>query len=82
MIIQEKEFDDGVLAVRVDYGRSEHAGASGCFQIVDVYIDGVSDDSITDKLDIDFGKHYLDISDFLRDLGVNPTAINYRVEVD
>lgn len=82
MNIQFKEFEDGVLVIRINYSRSEHAGAGGCFQIVDVSIEGETDKSITKSLDIDYGIHYSDINDFLNDLKIKPETIDYRIEID
>lgn len=82
MNIQGKEFEDGVLVIRINYSRSEHAGVGGCFQIVDVYIEGETDESIAKSLDIDYGIHYSDIIDFLHDLNIDPKTIDYCIEAD
>lgn len=82
MIIQNKNFPDGELVINTDYSHSSHAGADGCFQIVNISINinGDTDESIIDQLQIDYGKHYFSILDVLKDLDVNPKEITYREE--
>lgn len=37
-----EKISDGVLCIVVDYSRTEHAGARGCFQICDIYIEDIN----------------------------------------
>lgn len=80
MIIQKKVFPDGELVIYKDYESSEHAGAGGCFQIGDIAIEGEKDESILDKVAIDHGKHYHDIDEVLRDLGLDSADVHCRGE--
>lgn len=81
MKIQGKEFKDGILVIETDYSRSSHAGAGGCFQVVNIWIEGDSDASIIDEIQIDQGQLYFSLNDVLEDLGVNPDDTNYREEI-
>lgn len=80
MEIQGKEFENGELIFYVDYARSEHAGAAGCFQVVDISIEGNSETSILKDIEIDQGKHYFDINELLIDLNLDIEKTSYRVE--
>ncbi len=80
MIIQGKNFPDGTLVIYTNYSISSHAGADGCFQIVDICIENHEEKSILKKLKINFGKHYFNIKDVLNDLNVDIKIINYREE--
>ena len=83
MFIQGKEFENGVLVVTTNYSRSEHAGAGNCFQIVDISIENETGDeySISEKLNIDHGCHYFNFKEFLCDLEIDITDVNYREEI-
>lgn len=78
--IQGKDFSEGELVIYTNYERSEHAGAGGCFQIVDIYIEADKDESILTDLDIDQGRHYHNIDEVLQDLQVSRGLINFREE--
>lgn len=78
MIIQNQEFMDGELVIYEDYTRSEHAGAGGCFQIVNICIEGDTDLSILDKLQIDQGRHYHNVKELLDELNVDSKLISYK----
>ena len=80
MEIQGKEFENGELIFYVDYARSEHVGAAGSFQIVDISIDGSSETSILKDIEIDQGKHYFDIHELFNDLNLDIQKASYRVE--
>lgn len=80
MEIQGKEFEIGHLIIYVDYARSEHAGAAGCFQVVDISIEGSSEISILKDIEIDQGKHYFDINEFFNDINLDIKKISYRIE--
>lgn len=80
MKIQQKEFEDGELVIYVDYSRSDHAGAGGCFQIVNIEIEREDNVSILDDINIDPGVHYHDIKDVLKDLELDSMKVDFRVE--
>ena len=71
--IQGLNFEDGELTIFADYKRSEQAGAGGCFQIVDIYL---NNKSILNKLNIDQGRHYFTLDEVAKDLKVNSNEIN------
>lgn len=81
MVIQGKVFKEGELIIYTDYKRSAHAGAAGCFQVIDVCIDGDTETSILQDIDIDQGKHYFEISEVLNDLEIDLIYIDFREEV-
>lgn len=66
------------MVIYTDYERSEYAEAGGCFQIVDIYIEAYTDESILADLDIDQGIHYHNIDEVLQDLQVSLGSINFR----
>lgn len=66
--IQGKEFPDGELIIVADYESSEHVGADGCFQVVDIQID---EQSILQNILIDQGFHYNSKEEVLEDLQFN-----------
>ena len=76
--IQNKIFLDGELIIYTDYKRSEHAGAGGYFQVVDICIDSKS---ILKDLDIDQGTHYYDMKNVLQDLLLPSDFDAYREKV-
>ena len=80
MKIQGKEFENGKLIFCLDYARSEHTGAAGCFQVVDISIEGSSETSILKDIEIDQGKHYFDINELVNDLNLDIPKVSYRVE--
>lgn len=80
MEIQGKEFGICELIFYVDYARSEHAGAAGSFQVVDISIEGNSETSILKYIEIDSGKHYFDINELFNDLNLDSKKASYRVE--
>ena len=71
--IQEINLEDGILTIFADYKRSEQAGAGGCFQIVDIYL---NNQSILNKLNIDQGRHYFTLDEVAKDLKVNSNEID------
>ena len=71
--IQGLNFEDGELTIFADYKRSEQAGAGGCFQIVDIYL---NNKSILNKLNIDQGRHYFTLDEVAKELKVNSNEIN------
>lgn len=73
MKIQGIDFENGKLEIYPDYSRSHHAGADGCFQIVDIFLDN---NSILSKLNIDQGRHYFDLNEVAKDLEINPDKVN------
>lgn len=73
MKIQGRDFEDGELEIYTDHSRSEHAGAGGCFQIVDILL---NNNSILAKLNIDQGRHYFNLNEVAEDLEVNPNQVN------
>lgn len=83
MFIQGKEFSDGIICVVVDYSRSEHAGAGGCFQVCDICIEDTNgnEKSILKAVLIDQGKHYLKLEEVIKDLGLNPKFVDYKEEI-
>ena len=81
MKIQNKTFPEGELVIYTSYIRSEHAGAGGCFQIVDICIEGDIDKSILNDVNIDQGTHYQSINQVLKDLKISSDSINFREEI-
>ena len=73
MKIQGIDFEDGKLEIYPDYSRSQHAGADGCFQIIDIYL---NNKSILKKLNIDQGRHYFTLDEVAKDLKVNSNEID------
>ena len=73
MKIQGMDFKNGELVIYADYGRSAHAGAGGCFQVVDIRLDK---NSLLGKLNIEQGHHYFNKSEIARDLKVELNEIN------
>ena len=71
--IQEINFEDGNLTIFADYKRSEKAGAGGCFQSVDIYL---NNKCILNKLNIDQGRHYFTLDEVAKDLKVNSNEID------
>ena len=80
MVIQNKMFPDGEIVIYVDYERSEHAGADGCFQVSDISIEGDVNESIQDRIAIDQGKHHHSLDEVLSDLVVAINDVDVRVE--
>lgn len=60
----------------LDYETSEHAGAGGMFQVVAIY-DG-DDNEITQSYTIDEGRHYHNLKDVIRDMGYDPSKVDYE----
>lgn len=81
MIIQNKEFPNGKLVIYTDYKRSTHAGADGCFQVVDICIEGYSEISILKDVTIDQGVHYFNLTEVLQDLSLPLDFSDYREEI-
>lgn len=73
MKIQGIDFEDGKLVIYTDYSRSNHAGAGGSFQIVDIFL---NNNSILTKLDIDQGRHYFNLNEVAEDLEISPNKVN------
>lgn len=73
MKIQGVDFENGELVIYVEYGSSEHAGAGGCFQVVDIRLD---ENSILEKLNIEQGYHYFNTREIANDLKVELDEIN------
>ena len=71
--IQEINFEDGNLTIFADYKRSEKAGAGGCFQIVEIYLNNKIN---LNKLNIDQGRHYFTLDEVAKDLKVNSNEID------
>lgn len=81
MRIQNKTFPDGELVIYTDYKRSAHAGAEGCFQIQDIFLENESDRSILQEINIDQGRHYHHIKEVLQDLLLPIDFKDYREEI-
>ena len=73
MEIQGMDFENGELVIYADYSRSAHAGAEGCFQVVDIRL---NENSLLGKLNIDQGHHYFNKSEIAKDLNVELNEIN------
>lgn len=80
MIIQGKNFSDGIILIQTDYSVSERAGAEGCFQICDIFIQDEygNEQSIIKDIKIDQGFHYQKVEDVVKDMGLNPQKVNYQ----
>lgn len=72
MKIQGLDFENGELVIFADYIRSEHAGAGGCFQVVDIRL---NENSLLGKLNVDQGHHYFSKNEIAKDLQVESNEI-------
>lgn len=81
MKIQGMDFPNEELIFYIDYATSERAGATGCFQVVDISIGSNVESSILNEIKIDQGKHYFNIHELLNDLNLDIKTTDYRVEI-